>query len=231
MKGFREFVDEPLSIDDWGRDSENTNAITEAGLARVVQKIKTEDNDFVVITAYRGEFDKKENIKRNRELRAWFDRQKMGVYQLVGHWRECSIESVEYEDCPTDKLVDVVERSYLAIRPDDMHVNDFLGKIKYFTRIWNQDASVARIKELWEDEIRLVTRSGKTVDIGKRVELNAIAQAYSQHVKKLEVPFTFEGLEVPATNLGRQLAQLMNFNYPVGDWKDLRGWSDIQVLG
>ena len=58
-----------------------------------------------------------------------------------------SIDNVEYADCPPDKLVDVVERSYLAIRPDNMSAQDFFGKAKYLTSIWNQDGSVIRIKE------------------------------------------------------------------------------------
>ena len=121
--------DQITPYDDWGRDSQNNNAITEAGLSRIIQKIKLEDNDFVVITAYRGENDKKTNIAKNAQLRDWFNRNKMGVYQLVGHWRECSIQGVEYEDCPTDQLVDVVERSYLAIRPDEMESKDFFNKV------------------------------------------------------------------------------------------------------
>ena len=51
--------DQITPYDDWGKDSQNNNAITEAGLSRIIQKIKLEDNDFVVITAYRGENDKK----------------------------------------------------------------------------------------------------------------------------------------------------------------------------
>ena len=90
MKTFKQYHN-TLTYDDWGADSDNNNAITEAGLSRIIQKVKSDQEDFIIITAYRGEFDKQENIKRNRDLRAWFNRQKMGVYQLVGHWRECSI--------------------------------------------------------------------------------------------------------------------------------------------
>ena len=120
MKGFKQFTYEPITIDDFGKDSTNLNAITEAGLSRILQKVKQEDNDFVIITAYRGEMDKKQKIAKNKELRDWFNRNKMGVYQLVGHWRECSGQGVKYEDCPTDNLVDVIEMSYLAVRPDNM---------------------------------------------------------------------------------------------------------------
>ena len=227
MKGFKQFSYEPIAIDDFGKDSTNLNAITEAGLSRILQKVKQEDNDFVIITAYRGEMDKKQKIAKNKELRDWFNRNKMGVYQLVGHWRECSIQGMKYEDCPTDKLVDVIERSYLAVRPDNMPPKDFFQKMKYLTSLYKQDGSVIRVKELFGSEVQIVSGSGSTFGVGKNIELGKIAQAYSQHVKKLEVPFVFEGVEVPATNMGRQLAQIIKFHYPVGDWNDLRSWEEI----
>ena len=229
MKTFKHYLyaANVLTYDDWGPDSENNNAITEAGLARIIQKVKVDQEDFIIITAYRGEFDKKENIARNRDLRHWFNRQEMGVYQLVGHWRECSIENVPYDQCPADKLVDVVERSYLAVRPDTMSAKEFFGKCKFLTKKWKQDGSVIRIQELFGDEIQILETSGDTFGIGSGISLGKISQAYSQHVKKLNTPFVFEGVEVPATNMGKQIAEKYNFNYPVGTWNDLKSWESI----
>jgi len=229
MKTFKHYLyaANVLTYDDWGPDSENNNAITEAGLARIIQKVKVDQEDFIIITAYRGEFDKKENIARNRDLRHWFNRQEMGVYQLVGHWRECSIENVPYDQCPADKLVDVVERSYLAVRPDTMSAKEFFGKCKFLTKKWKQDGSVIRIQELFGNEIQILETSGDTFGIGSGISLGKISQAYSQHVKKLNTPFVFEGVEVPATNMGKQIAEKYNFNYPVGTWNDLKSWESI----
>ena len=75
--------------------------------------------------------------------------------------------------------------------------------------------------------MQIISGSGSTFGIGKNLALGKIAPAYSQHVKKLEVPFVFEGVEVPATNMGRQLAQLIQFHYPVGEWNDLKSWEEI----
>ena len=227
MKTYAEFTNDVLPYDDWGVNSENNNAITEAGLAKVIKQVKTDNKDFIIITAYRAEFNKRENIARNRQLRHWFNRQQMGVYQLVGHWRECSLKGVSYEKCPKDKLVDVIERSYLAIRPDDIDSKDFFNKAKYLTRYWKQDGSVIRIQEMFGKEVRILEKDGSTFSVGTSTTLGKIAQAYSQHVKKLQVPFVFEGAEVPATNIGKQIAAKKNFIYPVGEWDDLRSWEDI----
>ena len=227
MKTYADFAEDISPYDDWGVDSENNNAITEAGLAKVIKQVKTDNKDFIIITSYRAEFSKRENIARNRQLRHWFNRQEMGVYQLVGHWRECSIENVPYDQCPADKLVDVVERSYLAVRPDTMSAKEFFGKCKFLTKKWKQDGSVIRIQELFGDEIQILENNGDTFGIGSGISLGKISQAYSQHVKKLNTPFVFEGVEVPATNMGKQIAEKYNFNYPIGAWNDLKSWESI----
>lgn len=201
----REYLSEESTLD----ELPNNNMLTEAGLSRVIQKISQEKNDFAIITAYRDKYSKKENIQRNRELRSEFNKRRMGVYQLVGHWRECSLEDVDYEDCPVDKLVDVVERSYLVTRPGAMSVEDFKNLIQRLTNDYNQDASLISI----DGTIYILESTGKMTKIGSQVSLNKINQAYSQHVKKMNVPFVFEA-EVPTTNGGRQLFKVNGLKYP-----------------
>ena len=49
--------------------------------------------------------------------------------------------------------------------------------------------------------------------IGDKLSLNKVGQAYSQFVKKMNVPFVFEGLEKPSGNLGRMLFKMNNIYY------------------
>jgi hypothetical protein len=86
---------------------------------------------------------------------------------------------------------------------------------------------VIRIQELFGDEIQILEKSGNTFGIGSGISLGKISQAYSQHVKKLNTPFVFEGVEVPSTNFGKQIAEKYSFNYPVGIWDDLKSWESI----
>lgn len=187
----------------------NNNLLTEAGLSRVLQKIKQENNDFAVISAYRDKYDKKENIKRNRKLRTEFNKKKMGVYQLIGHWRECQLEDVDYEDCPKEYIVDAIERSYLVIKPKEMEQESFKDLIHDMTKRYKQDASVITLDGI----IYTIEPTGKMSKIGDTITLNKIAQAYSRHVKKQNLPFVFEA-EVPSTNNGRRLFRLNNLLYP-----------------
>lgn len=212
----KKYMNEVWSIDSFP----NNNLLTEAGLSRLILKMK--DKDFAVISAYRNEYEKQENIRRNRQLRHEFNSKQMGVYQLVGHWQECSLEGVEYEDCPKDKLIDVIERSYLVVRPESMDVNEFQELIRNLTDKYNQDASVLSIN----DTIYIITPSGKLSKIGDSITLNKISQAYSQFVKKVNIPFVFEA-EVPGSNSGRQVFKLNNVLYPiVTDKNELRTWEN-----
>lgn len=219
---FKEYIKNITSWDDYGPNSNNINLITEAGFSRVLGKIKKSES-FVIITAYRNEYDKKENIKRNRDLRNDFNKKKMGVYQLVGHWKECQDSEVEYEDCPKNKIVDVIERSYLAVKPEDVKDNEFKNFVVSLVRKFNQDGALLKINNYYN----VIDRNGKTFKVGENLSLNKLSQAYSQFVKKMNVPFVFEGMEIPTTNIGKFMATGVGIKYPVGSFDDLKNWDDI----
>lgn len=222
MSRFNNFVNETQKshMDDYGVDGENVNLITEAGFSRVLNKI--ENNDFVIITAYRGNYDKKENINRNRQMRGEFNSKKMGVYQVVGHWQECQ-DDVEYEKCPKNRLVDVIERSYIAVRPSDMSQDEFESFIVSLLKKFNQDAAL--IKK--DGNFNVIEKTGNITKVGDKLTLNKISQAYSQYVKKMDIPFVFEGVEIPGSNSGRQMMSMIGIKYPTGRFSDIKHWSDF----
>jgi hypothetical protein len=120
-----------MSLDDWGHGSANNNLISEAGLSRMLSQVKS-DQDFAILTAYRGNYTKEQNIARNRDLRSELNRKKMGPYQLVGHWQECQDSSYDYKNCPKNLLKDVIERSYMVVKPKDMEVEEFQPTVHHF---------------------------------------------------------------------------------------------------
>jgi len=220
MKSFLEHSDDfpILSFDDWGRNSTNNNLISEAGLSRVLSKIQS-DEDFAILSANRAIYTKNQNISRNRNLRSELNRKRMGPYQLVGHWRECQNPQIKYENCPENLLYDVIERSYLVVKPKDMDREEFRDFIVSMLVKFEQDGAVYRV----EDDVSILTKEGTIFKkIGSGLSVGKIAQGYSQHVKKLNVPFTFEGVEIPSTNIGRRMFSEAGLSYPVLEPKELR---------
>lgn len=169
---------------------ENNCIISEDSLSMTLTAIK--NKDFAILTAYRGNFSKADNIKRNRQLRAILNSNKMGVHQLVGHWQEA----------PAGKEYDVVERSYLVTKPDNMSFEEFKEIIFSLLTIDGETRDAAIIKN--DEGIFLLFNNGSLDKIGDDVTLGKINQAYSQHVKN-NMPFVFEGIETPATNFAKQL--------------------------
>ena len=187
------FTDYAQENEDW--------MISEAGLSRLLSKVESGD-DMAIITAYRPNYTKKQNIARNRDLRGALNREKMGVYQLVGHWQECQDPNIEYSDCPKGKLVDAVERSYMVMKPKDMDSKTFRDKMVEQTKKFDQDGIVMR----QGGKFSIVNKRGNTeFDIGSKVSVGKISQAYSQHVKKQNVLFVFEGIDIPTTNIGKMM--------------------------
>lgn len=197
--------------------NENKLLLTEAGLSRIIKKLTNDNNDFAIITAYRYEYSKSENIKRNRDLRYEFNKRKMGVYQLIGHWQECQIQNVSYKDCPKEMLIDVIERSYLVIRPNDIKYKDFCDIILFLINKFDQDAGLI----CKDGNIFLIEKNGNLTLKGFGMTLGKISQAYSQYIKKLNVPFVFEAV-VPGTNFGRELFSDKGILYPLIEKNEIR---------
>lgn len=207
--GFREWA-----------DAENTALISEDSLQRTLSQMQ--DKSFAILTAYRAKFSKKENIVRNRRLRAALDKHRMGVHSLIGHWREAP-DGAEYSSTPENQLVDTVERSYCVVKPEGMSDREFFSIVAPLAEIGGetQDAVVFRLVEI-DPSIQLyfpMSDSFKSLETGKnsigsQVTLGKIGQAYSQHVEGGQ-PFVFEGEEIPGTNFGKQAARKAGFRWGV----------------
>ena len=165
----------------------------ESSLARM---LSTPSIPWVIIIAYRklnadgSEKTKEENINRNLELRSKLNSIKIGVHQLVGHWRECKNKETPYQDCPESDKVDVVERSYFVPMPKEMNVDKFKEILLSLGNKYQQDEIIFSD----DKDINLLFTKGGQVSLGKNMNLNQIGQSYSQHILIQNVPFVFEGL-------------------------------------
>lgn len=174
------------------------------------------DSPWAIITAYRKFNDdgtprtKEENIQHNRELRSKLNSMKMGVHQLIGHWRECKDSNIPYPQCPENMKVDTVERSYFVPKPKDMDMDYFRDTLLSLGKEKKQDAI------LYSDgtSVKVAYSSGGEDVIGTHLGLNQIGQGYSQHILKQNVPFVFEGFEQLHGNYARQGAALHGLILP-----------------
>lgn len=207
MKSFKEFCTYPQFGPVFLRDEQLTGLdhffqqISEGSLSRLWRH--TQDKDFAIITAYRSNPDvdpekqKRTNVSNNLELRQQLNAKKMGSYPLIGHWRECPYPGVDYKDCPENDLVDVIERSYFVVRPDHISSDEFLKIIYDLAKKFEQDGVVLQVKS--ENLFGVYSSEGKELfKFSDGIALNKVSQAYSQYVKKLDLPFVFEGIEIPS---------------------------------
>lgn len=193
----------------------NRNYISESSFSRILSQM--ENKEFAILTAYRAldknknKLSKNDNIKRNRILRGALNSLKLGVHQLVGHWRECDDSSIPYRECPDNRLTDVIERSYLVVKPDNMSSEEFYKIIFGLLKIDGETQDAFILKD--SKGIYAVDNNGSRTFLGTKADVGKIGQGYSQYVKKLKQPFVFEGLEVPSSNMGALVMTKKNVKY------------------
>jgi hypothetical protein len=188
---------------------QNNNIISEASLSRLLELNK--NTEWVIITAHRTNFNKEQNIQRNRNLREFLNSKKMGPHQLIGHWKECSLQGVDWNKCPKDKIKETFERSYFVPKPKNYDSQEFKNLMIDLMTIdgETQDAIVYSDGK----QIYLLGNKGQVYDTFSDLSLNRISQAYSRHIKKHDIPFIFEGLEIPGSNSGRMVMNYENIKY------------------
>lgn len=194
---------------EYEKPCKNNSLLVEGSFSRLYNILK--DDVYAVLSAYRKKFTKEENIKRNQLLKAVLNHNKMGVYQLVGHWRE-GPDGKDYLETEEKDLVDTIERSYVVKKPKDTGIDAFKNFIMACLSIEGESQDCAII-HLEDDTWIGITPSGEEFPIGEKLTLNKVAQAYSQWVKKTNLPFVFEFVESPASNSGKLLYTKHNIKY------------------
>lgn len=187
----------------------NNNLILEGSFNRLMSQMG--ERDFAIISAYRNNFTKGENILRNRHLRGVLNASKMGVHQLVGHWQEAP-EGKEWNECKPGELTDVIERSYFIAKPEGMPFEEFRGFIADCLTVDGATQDCGVIHQYGQGYY-CISPDGGMDKIGDKLTLGKVAQAYSQYVKRMDVPFVFEGVESPSSNGGCRMFKMNNILY------------------
>lgn len=79
-----------------------------------------------------------------------------------------------------------------------------------------QDGAIAKFVSKGND-VYFLKKTGTLTKIGSKVNFSnaavKLADAYSQHVKKVNTPFVFDGEEVPQTIIGNMMYENEGFLY------------------
>jgi hypothetical protein len=146
--------------------------LDEASLARAYQHVvEKKVPSWGMLTAYRYANTKKENQAANKALEADLRGKGYGFFKVEGHWQECQDSSLNYVDCPKDKLQDSIEVSLFvpAMTKEDA---------KSLCKKYEQDAVIYGGKET-KGDAHLIFKNGSEDNIGK-FQPGKVEQAYSK---------------------------------------------------
>ena len=147
--------------------------LTEASLGRVLQHIQGKKNvkSWGVITAYRYANTPTQNKASNQILKDKLRSKNLGFFELEGHWQECQDKSVNYFDCPKDKLKDSVEISIFV-------PNISLKDIHQLGNLYQQDSVLYGGEDTKGNGV-LVYKNGRVENVGQ-MHPDTMQQAYSK---------------------------------------------------
>ncbi len=169
LKGFREFI-------------------TETTLSRVFKHFES-DLPVTIITAFRGDYNYEENVKRNKQLASKIRKAGYGYVFVDGHW-------VEKNGNNSD---DTSEDSILVIGNEDDN-GKLKGLVKKWIKEYDQDAAV--FKDENTKNVSLMYQNGSLEDLGT-FKPNKIAQAYTKLRGRAGATFVFESASYTKNWIGK----------------------------
>lgn len=110
--------------------------IQEASLSRVWQHAES-DRPIALLTAFRGEYDREENVRRNKELAATIRKLGYGFFFVDGYW-------IENQGTPEE--VHVAEDSIFVIAPEGTD-EKFRSQMISLGAKYNQDGVLVKDKD------------------------------------------------------------------------------------
>lgn len=139
--------------------------ISEASLSRVWQHVNS-DRPIALLTAFRNEYTREENLVRNRALSADIRKAGYGFFFVDGYW-------IENQGTPAE--VHVAEDSIFVIGNAGKH-SEFLNSMIKFGKQYNQDAVLVKTSE----GAKLYDQSGTTILNVGTLKPGKISQIYTK---------------------------------------------------
>lgn len=139
--------------------------INETSLSRIWQHFTT-DKTIVILTAFRKEQTKKDNINNNKFIGTKLYKAGFGFFYVDGHW---------IENKGTDREIAVKEDSIFAISEPEQS-NELISLAHKLATKYNQDAIFVKTK----DEVYLLYKDGKKEKLTGGLKPGKIADFYTK---------------------------------------------------
>ena len=162
--------------------------ISEAKLSRIFQYIQEEDKDFGIVSSFRGEYSKKENLQRHADLKKRVRSMGLGFIEMKGGYIEGDTPVEELSlFLPKVKKNQIIELG----KAFGQHSVMFKDSDEFVYNGTNEDAGVGKVLS------RFKAKAGKeNLDLSK----DAIKDFYSQLTKGShkgkKFVFTMEQMEI-----------------------------------
>ena len=151
------------------------------------------DNEFAILTAFRDEFSKKQNLSRNKILASKLKSEGYGYFYVDGYW---------VENKGKDNEVKVSEDSIFVINNDNKP--EFFDLIIKLGKTYNQDGVFIKNK----NGAKVYNQSGNVVFDAGKFNPNKTGEFYTKlRTSKKSNPrtFMFEGIRLGLTNMGKYI--------------------------
>lgn len=155
-----------------------TNMLSEVKLSRVWKHLTDMKTTVGIITAFRGEYDLNENIRRNKELASTLKGMGFGYFFVEGSWIENEGESNEQHVSETSIFVTSTGN------PEAMK-----RKLIELAKKYNQDGF--SFKAAGANTYTIIDKNGKTILSFDNVKFNKLASVYTR-MRNATGSFVFE---------------------------------------
>ena len=145
------------------------NIITEVKMSRVLKHFTQQEYPVGIITAFRGDLDRKDNVTNNKSLASFFRSKKYGFVFVDGAW-------IENQGKKDEKSVS--EDSIFTMAPKGTSFDEFSSVLQSQAKKYDQDAYLAYDHE--NKIVQIINKNGVVVDKFDKFKIGNAAAAFTK---------------------------------------------------
>ena len=172
---------------------EYNNIITEIKMSRVLKHFTQQEYPVGIITAFRGDLERKDNVANNKSLASFLRNKDYGFVYVDGAW-------IENQGKKDEKSVS--EDSILVIAPKETSFDEFSNNLQSQAKKYDQDAYLAYDNE--NKIVKIIDKNGIVIDKFNKFKIGNTAAAFTKLRKNNNNgDFFFERFRYPINWIAR----------------------------